>query len=63
MLCYLAIRAKIMKTKEIYKANGRTFNSFAEVEKYATENGYRITNTETIRYKGNTIYLIDLKSI
>jgi len=44
---------------ERYIANGLKFNSFEEVEKYANENNYRISNTETIR-KG--IYLIYLNN-
>lgn len=52
-----------MKTKRnIYKADGKTFNSFEEVEQYAKNSGYRIVNTETIKRKGANIYLIDLRS-
>jgi len=49
-----------MKRAEIFKANGITFLSFVEVEKYAAENNFRITNTEVIKIKGRIIHLIDL---
>jgi len=51
-----------MKTKELYKANGITFYTYEDVEKYAKENGYRITNTHKMKYKGSDIYLCDLTS-
>ena len=48
------------KTTSKYIANGHTFYSYEDVEKYAEKNGYRITNTVTIK-KGFT--LISLTSI
>lgn len=43
--------------KDRYLANGRMFNSLEEVESYASENGWRITNTEIIRKGLNLISL------
>jgi hypothetical protein len=37
-------------TKEIFKVNGRSFRTYEEVEKYARENNYRISNTITSNY-------------
>jgi hypothetical protein len=51
-----------MKTIELFKADGRTFQTYEEVEKYARENGYRITNTQCIKTKGRRVHLIDLSS-
>ena len=51
-----------MKTTEIFKADGKTFHAYEEVERYARENGYRITNTQCIKVKGKRIHLIDLSS-
>lgn len=45
-----------MKTEK-YIADGIIFHSYGEVETYAKLNGYRVTNTETLR-KG--VYLITL---
>ena len=48
--------------KTIYKANGKTFHSMDKVVKYATENRYVITGTETIKYKNiDMIVLVNLK--
>ena len=49
-----------MASKSIYKANGKTFGSMEEVYIYASENGYRVSNTQTTSYKGKTIHLITL---
>ena len=49
--------------KETYKANGRTFYTYDEVLAYAAENGYRVTNTQTIHHKGKTVVLCDLTTI
>jgi hypothetical protein len=49
-----------MKKIEKYIANGKYFTSYEDVENYAKANGYRITNTETIR---KNVYLISLSSI
>jgi hypothetical protein len=48
--------------KEIYKADGITFNSYEEVEKYAKENNKRIINTNVITHKGVKVHLVDLTS-
>jgi len=45
---------------ETYKANGFTFKTFEEVEKYAQENGFAISRTQTIKHKGKKINLIEL---
>jgi len=49
--------------KKIYKVNGKTFWTMDDVNKYCIENNFRITNTETIKYKGIPItYLISVVS-
>jgi hypothetical protein len=35
--------------KETYIVNGKILHSMDDVNKYCSENNYRITNTETIR--------------
>lgn len=51
----------IMKTKrEIFIADGRFFSTYEEVENYARENGYRITNTSAIKTPKGIRHLIDL---
>jgi len=57
-----------MKTpKEIFKANGRTFNTYEEVESYARKNNYRITNKDTVNYVTKRLKMkvnyIDLTSL
>ena len=51
-----------MKTKEIFKANGITFNTLDEVSNYAKENNYRITNSTVLNTKKRIVVLIDLAS-
>lgn len=48
--------------KKIYKANGRTFTSLDEVQYYAEQNGFYISDTDTFVYKGLTIVTCNLKS-
>jgi len=40
-----------MKQKEIYKCNGRTFDSYDAVIEYCEANQLRVTNTETMNTK------------
>jgi len=49
-----------MKNQEIFKANGITFYSYEEVEKYARENGYKITNTQCVNFGKKRVHFIDL---
>lgn len=35
--------------KEKYIVNGEIFNSYKDVVDYCSKNGYRVTNTETVR--------------
>jgi hypothetical protein len=53
-----------MKTKEErFIADGRTFKTYEEVEKYARENHYRITNTQAVNHGTKlVIHFIDLTS-
>lgn len=46
--------------KKKYIVNGIIFKTFEEVETFTKENGYRITNTETIK---KDVYLISITSI
>lgn len=43
---------------EKYIANGKVFYSYGEVEKYAQENGWRISNTE----KSKGVHLVTLSA-
>ena len=47
-------------TKEKYIANGNIFHSYEDVIDYCKENGYRVTNTETV--KKNT-YVISITKL
>lgn len=46
--------------KTIYKANGRTFNNLASVQKYAVEHGMVITNQSSFVHKNTKVFCIDL---
>ena len=46
----------------IYKANGKTFKNMEEIEMYAEQNNFDITDTDTFIYKGKTIVCVNLKS-
>ena len=46
----------------IYKANGKTFKTIEEVELYAKQNNFVITDTDSFNYKGKTIVCINLKT-
>lgn len=50
-----------MKTKT-YILNGKHFDTFEDALKYANENGWIVENSETIKYKGVTRVLINVKS-
>jgi len=49
-------------TTTIYKANGKTFATLDEVQEYATANGWYISDTEKMTYKGKKVVLCNLKS-
>jgi hypothetical protein len=52
---------KIMaKVNEVYICNGKRFSSYEAVLDYCKENGYRVTNTNTI---GRNKFLIAVASI
>jgi hypothetical protein len=46
--------------KEIFKANGKTFDSYESLVNYLREIGARVTNTETFVYKGTRINTISI---
>ena len=46
--------------KEIFKANGKTFDSYESLVNYLREIGARVTNTETYVYKGSRINTISI---
>jgi hypothetical protein len=46
--------------KELYLCNGRILNSYDECEQYANSLAMRITNTETIRTKKGTRYIVTI---
>jgi len=48
--------------KTTYKANGKTFATLDEVQTYAEQNGWFISDTEHITHKGNRFCLCNLKS-
>ena len=48
--------------KTIYKANGKTFSPMDEIKEYETANGWHISDTEKITYKGKKVVLCNLKS-
>lgn len=52
-----------MKTKEIYKVDGRTFQNYSQACEYIRKNGYSVTKTETIEHKGTKVHLIDVAHI
>lgn len=45
---------------EKFIADGKIFNSYEEVEKYAKSQGYRIKNTTAIHVKSGIRHLIDI---
>lgn len=49
--------------KTIYKANGKTFYSMDEVVKYANDNGFFVSNFESITRRGAKVVLCNLKSV
>lgn len=51
-----------MKTK-IFKANGKTFYSIEDVQTYANENNFVITDTVTFKHKNNIITSVNLTSV
>jgi hypothetical protein len=46
--------------KEKFIADGCVFNSYEEVEKYAKDNGYRITGTEAVKTKKGMRHIVSL---
>ena len=46
----------------IYKANGKTFKTIEEVELYAKQNNFVITDKDRFTYKNKLIVCINLKS-
>ena len=55
-------KPRTVKTKDVFKANGKSFKTFEDVELYAKTNGYRISNTIIQFYGTKRIHLIELKS-
>lgn len=52
-----------MKLNRIYKANGKSFRTWKELQEYILKHNYRISDTYTMDIGNYTYYFIDLKTI
>jgi hypothetical protein len=48
-----------MKTKELFKINGRTFLSMNEVNQYCKDNDLKTGKSDSMYYKGSLIHFIE----